>query len=127
MSYSFAHTKYATMNRYIDAMEELWLVVEPEHPTLDMRRMRESWEQILLLPGNNGEVHPFTRFGSVEEQEFRTILYDSLIDVLPAPYHRLITSMCVSYGSTEYESLRLVIHRYQEYVGQVTHESSDSN
>jgi len=115
------------MNRYLDAMEELWLLVEPEHPTLDMRRMRHSWEQILLLPGNNGEVHPFTRFGSVEEQEFRTLLYDSLIAVLPAPYRPLITSICVSYGSAEYEALRLVIQRYHEYVGEATHAASDSD
>ena len=118
---------YAKMNRYLNAVEELWLLVEPAHPTLDIRRMRDSWNQILFVSGSNGEANPFTRFGSASEAEFRTYLYEALTEVLPAPYHPIITSICVSFGSSEYEALRLVMQRYQEYVADCdAHAASDS-
>ena len=118
---------YAKMNRYLNAVEELWLLVEPAHPTLDIRRMRDSWNQILFVSGSNGEANPFTRFGSASEAEFRTYLYEALTEVLPAPYHPIITSICVSFGSSEYEALRLVMQRSQEYVADCdAHAASDS-
>ena len=117
---------YAKMNRYLNAMEELWLLVEPVHPTLDIRRMRESWNQILFVSGSNGEANPFSRFGSASEAEFRTYLYEALTEVLPAPYHPIITSICVS-GGSGYAALRLVIQRYQEYVASATQAASDSD
>ena len=115
------------MNRYLDAMEDLWLLIEPEHPTLDIRIMRQSWNHILFVSGSNGEVNPFTRFGSVSEAEFRTHLYDALTEVLPAAYHPIITSICISYGSSGYGALRVVIQHYQEYVANCdAHADSDS-
>ena len=118
---------YAKMNRYLNAMEELWLLVEPEYPTLDIRRLRHEWNRILFVSGSNGEANPFSRFGSASEEEFRTHLYDALAEALPAGYHTVITSICVSYGSSGYEALRLAIHRYQEYVASVTQAASDSD
>jgi len=118
---------YAKMNRYLNAMEELWLLIEPEHPTLDIRRLRHEWNRVLFLTASNGEASSFTRFGSASDSEFRTHLYDALTEALPSTYHPIITSICVSYGSSEYEALRLVIHRYQEYVATVAQAASDSD
>jgi hypothetical protein len=126
MKYSFVDTMYTKMNRYLDAAEELWLLIEPAHPTLDLRPMRQSWNHILFVSGSNGEANPFTRFGSASEAEFRTHLYEALTEVLPAPYHPIITSICVS-GGSGYAALRLVRQRYQEYVADCdAHAASDS-
>ena len=120
---------YIIMNQYMDACDNLWLMIHTVNETMDLAILKQQWNYMLDEQQWSGDNRPSVKFSTGSISEITQRVYDTLKELMTlsgsTDHEDLLFAMCKNTEHCLYEYTVIVLEKYSIAVN--TNYESDSS
>ena len=120
---------YIIMNQYMDACDNLWLMIHTVNETMDLAILKQQWNYMLDEQQWSGDNRPSVKFSTGSISEITQRVYDTLKELMTlsgsTDHEDLLFAMCKNTEHCLYEYTVIALEKYSIAVN--TNYESDSS
>ena len=116
------------MNQYMDACDNLWLMIQTVNETMDLAFLKQQWRYMMDEQQWSGDNRPSVKFCTGSISEITQRVYDTLKELMMSEstdYEDLLFAMCKNTEHCLYEHTVIALEKYSITVN--TNYESDSS